>query len=239
MQVFMTLLRVNIACNMQNMQNNMHDMQNMQMLFAICRICTAHFADGRSRLLRQNSVTCTKQALQVARGASVIRTESYRRITVVLAQRPVIQRRPPSPRHGPACPSGRRRRRPPGRPSSCGQESTDRHGSDSERTRIVFSALDYEGHQVQFAKCRKSRRRSDRDSDGRRCGWRRAGPCTGATDLQLACSSVLIAGAGLGRPSLGLAASVMSSPSPIAGARRPPGPLVTTGNDFFFEKPIF
>jgi len=31
---------------MQNMQNNMHDMQNMQMLFPICKICTAHFADG-------------------------------------------------------------------------------------------------------------------------------------------------------------------------------------------------
>jgi hypothetical protein len=44
MQVLKTLL--NIACNMQNMQNNMHDMQNMQMLFPICRICTAHFADG-------------------------------------------------------------------------------------------------------------------------------------------------------------------------------------------------
>ncbi len=44
MQVFMILL--NIACNMQNMQNNMHDMQNMQTSFPICRICTAHFADG-------------------------------------------------------------------------------------------------------------------------------------------------------------------------------------------------
>jgi hypothetical protein len=47
MQVFMILL--NIACNMQNMQNNMTDMQNMQTSFSICRICTAHFADGALR----------------------------------------------------------------------------------------------------------------------------------------------------------------------------------------------
>ncbi len=44
MQVLMILPY--IACNMQNMQKNMHDMQNMQTPFSICRICTAHFADG-------------------------------------------------------------------------------------------------------------------------------------------------------------------------------------------------
>ncbi len=47
MQVLMILPY--IACNMQNMQRyakKLHDMQNMQTSFSICRICTAHFADG-------------------------------------------------------------------------------------------------------------------------------------------------------------------------------------------------
>jgi hypothetical protein len=44
MQVLMILPY--IACNMHDMQKNMHDMQNMQTSLSICRICTAHFADG-------------------------------------------------------------------------------------------------------------------------------------------------------------------------------------------------
>jgi hypothetical protein len=46
MQVLMILPYIALACNIQNMQKNMHDMQSIQTSFSICRICTAHFADG-------------------------------------------------------------------------------------------------------------------------------------------------------------------------------------------------
>ncbi len=68
MQVFMILL--NIACNMQNMQNNMHDMQNMQTSFPICRICTAHFADGERDSERDSESESEREREREHRGAN-------------------------------------------------------------------------------------------------------------------------------------------------------------------------
>ena len=66
-----------IACNMQNMQKNMHDMQNMQTSFPICRICTAHFADGPScQCHAQDNPSCCaedNQSTKIVALAEVVR----------------------------------------------------------------------------------------------------------------------------------------------------------------------
>jgi hypothetical protein len=71
--IFMIMILLNIACNMQNMQNNMHDMQNMQTSFPICRICTAHFADGYTELSRWSESAASVRPRQRLLGSLSLR----------------------------------------------------------------------------------------------------------------------------------------------------------------------